>query len=207
MAEQIEASSAGSTESSSYRCGSPKYDRNSSSLPCIAIMKQTPSRSSTAPAQPSPSTYRQTGRPGFDAARVRLFLRGIKKKLHPAFREQDLRNAMTILIVEHPRPARPEIGKPHRNVEVLKLEFHEKIIAEIDRIGAERIELRPTCGVRDDENLLRGLRPGKFMQPLDEERRSPIPASTSIASAVARIAGWRAVLFQLRFATLDQGCD
>ena len=82
-------------------------------------------------------------------------LPGVKKELHPAFLEQNLRDAMTIFVLKDARPARPEIRKAHRHVEVLELEFHEKIIAQINRIGAERVELCPARAARDHEHLFR----------------------------------------------------
>ncbi len=54
---------------------------------------------------------------------------------------------MPIFIIEDPRPARPKIGEPHRNVVVLKLRFHEKVIAQIDGVGVKRIKLVVTRGV------------------------------------------------------------
>src|ERR1041385_8894146 len=71
-----------------------------------------------------------------------LRLRWIEKELHPALREQDLRDAVAIFILEHPPPARPKIRKPHRHIEMFELEFHKKIVAEIDRIGIDLVELR-----------------------------------------------------------------
>src|SRR5260221_5190702 len=57
-------------------------------------------------------------------------LRGVEKELHPAFREQNLRDAAAILILKDPCPARPEIREGHRHVEMIELEFHKEIITQ-----------------------------------------------------------------------------
>ena len=51
---------------------------------------------------------------------------------------------------------------------MLELGLHEKIIAQVDRVGVQRIKLILPCGVGVKEKPLGGLGTGKFMQPLEE---------------------------------------
>src|SRR6476659_9613048 len=48
-------------------------------------------------------------------------IRRIEKKLRPAFREQNLRDAMPIVILKDPRPACAKIRKTHRHIEMFEL--------------------------------------------------------------------------------------
>ena len=74
------------------------------------------------------------------------------------------------IIFEDSRSARPEICKAHGNIKMFELKFHKKIVAEINRIGAQPIELPPVRGARDHQHLFGRRRTGKLMQSLEEKK-------------------------------------
>src|SRR5450432_2383673 len=155
-------------------------------------------------ARPALTIYitpdRWAGRPAPPRLRP---VRRKEKKLYAAFRQHHLRDAMAILILKNPQPARPEIGKLNRNVKVLELEFHEKIVAEIDRVGVNRLELRSASGVGGHEHLFRRRRPWEFVQPLDE-KENPDAREDQNRQRCSEDRGVAGRLFPTAFRSLDQ---